>query len=158
MSNEKAVRQLEGIARSFRAMAVRDENVAIIWPRVGNLIARSNREQFATRGAFYGTPWKPLSPRTIADKLKHGYGRQMLVRSGALKLEFTGRPMALEVYSSRSARFGSRSKLSVWQQRGTHHNGRRHIPPRTIQKINREMANKIRQMTVAYVVKGKVTG
>lgn len=148
-----AERQLRKVARTIRTMDKRVDNLAPVWRQIGSYIARNNRMQFTTRGAHYGRKWKPLSPRTIADKLRKGYGRAPLVRTGGLKSEFTGRPMRVERYGAHSATYGSDSRLATWQQYGTRRNGKRHIPPRLIMRVTKEMRAEIHKRVVNYVMK-----
>ena len=150
-----AVRELAKIAKELRSMDRRVDNLIPIWPRVGNMLARNSRRQFSTRGAFLGKPWKPLKAKTMEEKARHGFGRQPLVRSGGLKASFTGRPMGIEHYTPKSAKFGSDLNVAGWQQGGTFRNGKRAIPPRVILHMRREDYKELRRMIVDYVAKGK---
>lgn len=130
-------------------------NLTPAFRKVGNLIARDNRRAMATRGASIGSPWKPLAESTHRDKARHGWSRSPLVRTGDMRRSFIGRPMNIEVYSPRSARYGTALRTAVWQQFGTRRHGRRHIPPRTIMKVTRHQLADFRKMVAEYVVKGK---
>lgn len=147
--------QLRRVARTIRTMDRRADNMIPVWRQIGSYIARNNRKQFTTRGRHYGTPWKPLSPRTLADKLRRGYGRAPLVRTGDLKRDFVGRPMGVEVYTPKKATYGSNKQLAVWQQYGTRRNGKRHIPPRVIMRITKDLRAEIHRRIQAHVMKGK---
>lgn len=156
MSNlGRAAGQLNGIARSLRTMGHRAEDIAPVLRKIGTKVALANRRAFATRGASNGEPWKPLAASTILSKSRHGYSRAPLVRTGALRQSFVGRPMGIEHYSGKSAQWGSPLQTAAWQQKGTFHNGKRHIPPRKIMKITRSQRKEYVHMIAEYVVKGK---
>lgn len=144
---------LSRVVRTLRGMDQRVDDLTPVWPRVGAIIARANAKAFATKGASTGRPWKPLAASTVEQKLREGH-RAMLVKSGAMKRSFTGRPMGVELYFGKQAKFGPAGILPEWQQFGTHQNGRRHIPPRLIQKLNKEDRKAIKDMVARWIVKG----
>jgi phage gpG-like protein len=148
-----AAAEMKQIARRLRKL---DDNVdlAVVWRRAGSRIARDNRRQFATKGAFQGTPWKPLAASTLRQKLAKGYKRQMLRRTDALFHSFTSRPMGIEVINRLDAHFGSPLMTAIWQQGGTFRNGKRHIPPRPIQKLNPAARKEIVEMVTKHVMRG----
>lgn len=148
--------QLRKVAATLRGMDKRVDNLYPIWPKVGNIVARANARAFATKGASTGKPWRPLAGSTLAQKMRAGWPVAPLVRSGAMKREFTGRPMGIERYQPRQATFGASSQVAAWQQYGTHRNGKRHIPPRLIQRMNADDRAAIRRQVAAWIVKGKV--
>lgn len=154
-SLEQAAREIKGIARDIRTMDRRADNLEPVWRKAGSRIARETRRQFATRGAYHGTKWKPLKMKTMKEKLRLGLGRAPLVRSGALKSSFTSRPMGIELYGPHQATFGSNLQTAVWQQEGTFRNGKRAIPPRLILRVSRELRGDIRKMVVDYVTRNK---
>lgn len=142
------------VARELRRLDKNVGDLTTVWRRAGSRIARDNRRQFATKGAFQGTPWKPLAASTLRQKIAKGYKRQMLRRSDALFKSFTGRPMGIETYGPREAHFGSPLMTAIWQQHGTHRNGKRHIPPRPIQKLNPATRKEIIDMVIKHVMRG----
>lgn len=143
---------LKQIAHMLRGMEARADQLAPVWPRVGRIIARMNGRAFATKGASTGKPWKPLAATTLARKKN----RQWLVESGAMKKEFTGNPMAVEQYWGKQALFGAASRVAKWQQGGTFQHGKRHIPPRVIQRLTPEDRKKIKDQVVQWIFKGKL--
>jgi phage gpG-like protein len=133
------------IVHNIRAMANRAEDLTPAWPKVGRYFSRQIRRQWSTRGKHFGTPWKPLARRTRLEKTRLGFGRIPLVRTGKLRESFIGRPMDIETetYKPQSATFGSGLSKAVWQQKGTHRNGKQHIPPRPILKIGPEQSAEV---------------
>lgn len=121
--------------------------------QVGSFIAASNRRQFATHGAYYGKPWKPLQPDYLQWKIRNGYSRRTLVMTGDMRVSFVSRPMSIEKYYGDSATFGSDHWLAKFHQYGTYRNGRRAIPPRPIMK-----KTKVLVRGVAGIIKGHVLG
>lgn len=146
--------EMKKIAKKIRRLDKNSNDLTVVWRRAGSRIARDNRRQFATKGAFQGTPWKPLAKSTLRQKLRAGGRRQMLRRTDALFKSFTGRPMGIEIYGPHEAHYGSPLQTAVWQQFGTHRNGKRHIPPRPIQKLNPVTKKEIVKMVVTHVMRG----
>jgi phage gpG-like protein len=149
-----AAAEMREVARDIRRLDKNSLNMATVWRRAGSRIARDNRRQFATRGAFQGTPWKPLAASTLRQKLRGGGRRQMLRKTDALFRSFTGRPMDIEQIFAKEAHFGSSLQTAVWQQNGTFMNGKRHIPPRPILKLNDDTRREIIKMVVKQVMRG----
>lgn len=155
MSNDGNIRQLQGVARRIRAIGVRSEDMGRAGRKMAEIVAKSNRRQFSTKGAYYGTPWKPLKPRTLMEKMAQGFPADPLVRTGAMKREFTSLPMGVQEITRTSVRLGGKSKISRYQQYGTHRNGKRAIPPRVIQRVSRQMNADILKAVNEYLMKGK---
>lgn len=149
-----AAAEMKKVARALRRLDRNSLDMTTVWRQAGSRIARDNRRQFATKGAFQGTPWKPLAASTLRQKLRSGGPRGMLKRTGALFRSFTGRPMGIEIYGAREAHYGSPLMTAVWQQNGTFRNGKRHIPPRLIQKLNPATKQEIVHLIVTRVMRG----
>lgn len=145
-----AAAEMRKVARAIKRMDRNADNLTTVWRRAGSRIARDNRRQYATKGAFQGTPWKPLAKSTLRRKKR----KTILRETGALHRSFTGRPMGIEIYGPTEAHFGSPLQTAIWQQGGTFMNGRRHIPPRVIQKLNPATRKEIIQMVVKHVLRG----
>lgn len=142
-------------ARKLRQMADRAENVTPAWPHVGSYLSKTANRQWATRGAWLGTKWKPLAASTRAEKRRLGFPAIPLQRTKTLRRQFTKRPMRDEVYTPKSAFFGSSSDLARWQARGTYRNGKRHIPPRPILIATERERHEIKGILTRYVVGGR---
>lgn len=154
MSNETEIAKLRVVSRRIRMIGVRAENYMPVGRKVAQVIAKSNRRQFQTRGSYYGTPWRPLAPSTLKDKARHGFTSRPLVRTGDLKRSFTRVPFPIQEITKTSIRVGSDNRVARWQQYGTHLRGRRHIPPRVMQRIGKEMNEEILRVVNDYVFKG----
>lgn len=150
-------RGFRDVARMLRQLGQNARDLTPVWPHVGNYLARANREQFATRGARLGKPWKPLAPSTQRDKARGGWPRAPLVRTGALKFSLVGRPMRIEVYRRQTASFGSDLDTAVWQDKGTHRHGRRHIPPRKLVGLTPDDKKNIYKLVRRHIL-GRRTG
>lgn len=154
--NELAARKIEHIAAEIRRMDVRVDNMVPLGPKIGAMLSRDVSRQFTTQGVYMGTPWKPLKPSTIRDKILKGYpAPNPLVRTRELKLSFTSRPMSIEKYTPHSLTYGSSLRKALWQQKGTRRHGRRHIPPRVMFKVTRERKAAIKKLIVKYVATGR---
>lgn len=143
------------VKRRLRQLGLNSQNLIPVWPHVGNYIARAEREVFATRGLRLGKAWKPLAPRTLAEKARAGWPRAPLVRTGRLKFSLSGRPMAIEIYRPKTATFGTDLDVAVWQDKGTHRHGRRHIPPRKLIGLTEEDRREIVRIVRKHVMKGR---
>lgn len=137
--------------RRLRAMALRIENPEPAWPRVGRFLSMVVRRQFSTKGAYLGTPWKPLKPEYMLWKVAHGYPKQTLVMDGTLRRSFVDRPMKVETYRGKSASFGSDLDLAIWHQRGTRRNGKQVNPPRPMLVVNRAVAEEVTDIMRRYI-------
>lgn len=137
--------------------AERAANPAPVWPSVGTYLSHANWKQFTSRGAYYGTPWKPLKPNYYRWKLKSGHGRTMLVLTGKMRTSFTARPMAIEVYSRHHAVFGSDDRLAIFHQFGTRRNGKRAIPARPMMVVTPKVRDDIADIIEQYVTTGRVS-
>lgn len=111
--------------------------------KVGAVITRHIRRQFTTKGAHFGTPWKPLAKSTLKQKMRLGFPRAPLVRTGAMKAGVTKQPLDIEWYTNTTGTFGTDSMKARWQHFGTHRHGKRHIPPRPILKLTPDLKKDI---------------
>lgn len=50
-----------------------------------------SKDVFRTEGAILGESWKQLKPTYLAQKVKRGYSRDILVQTGAMKSDFQSR-------------------------------------------------------------------
>lgn len=146
------------VSAQLRNLAARAEDVTPAWPKVGAYLSRQVRRQFATRGKHMGTPWKPLAKSTMKQKRRLGLPRVPLVRSGAMKASFIGRPMDIEKYEKTKATFGSSLKTALWQQEGTERHGKRHIPPRPVLKMTPEIKQGARDIIKKHIIGRKTKG
>lgn len=154
--NQKAVKQLQQVAAEIRQMDRRVDDLRPLGPGIGAMLSRDVRRQFTTKGAYMTSPWKPLSPHTIRDKVAKGYSApNPLVRTGRMKMSFIRRPMSGERYTKKVLWYGSRIKRAYWQQYGTRRNGRRHIPPRVILKLTPLRKREIKNLIARYVATGR---
>ena len=147
-------KEMKRIARELAKLDSGAKNMVPVWRRIGSWIARDNRRQFATKGSFQGTPWKPLAKSTLQQKLRSGGRRQPLRKTDKLFRSFTGRPMGIELYGPTEAHYGSPLQTAVWQQRGTFMHGKRHIPPRPIQKLNSSTRRDAIEAVVKHIMRG----
>ena len=89
---------------------------------------------FSTEGAIVGGPWDALKPATIAEKEKHGYPRDILIRTGKMKSAFENE------YGKDYAKMGNPTPYFKFHQSRTR--GSRNLPRRAMlafgiqQKVN----------------------
>ena len=107
------------LSRQLEEYADRAEDFRPVWPLVGDLVSQAVGEQFATEGARFHTPWKPLDPDYKRWKIQQGWSSQTLVASGRMRDSFTSRPMAIERYYPDHADFGSDVEYAEYHQTGT---------------------------------------
>jgi len=141
------MKNLEYDAKALRKLKRRLDNAQLdmlkVGPKVGNVVARHIRRQFATKGAHFGTPWKPLKPATIKEKVSKGFPRAPLVRTGGMKIGVTKTPLDIEWFTNTSGHFGTDRQTAIWQHGGTKRNGKRVIPPRPILRVTREIEDDV---------------
>jgi len=138
----------------------RAEHPRRVWSAVGRLVSREVRKQFATEGANFGTPWKPLKPEYRAWKSREYPGRGILVASGSLRSGFTSRPMDIERISDKEGVYGSSSPLAVFHQFGTHSHqtGEQILPPRPILRVTRKLSKSVAETIARYIMDGRLEG
>jgi phage gpG-like protein len=83
-------RRLEGIS-----MGMKDWTVE--FAKVGQSLLKTFRDNFNSQGSLLGSPWDPLSPRTIAQKAKLGFPLNPLVRTTTMREGFLYKPSNSEV-------------------------------------------------------------
>ena len=154
MGVEITVGDTRAAKRKFMAMKRRVQTPDRAWKRVGIYMSRELNKQFSTRGANFGTPWRPLAASTLIEKRRLGFTPAPLVRTGRLKRGFTQRPM--DIYETRGmvARFGSSNPIAGYQHHGTKRFGRQHIPARPILRQTFRMRKDIRDILARYIQGG----
>jgi phage gpG-like protein len=138
----------------LRRKKQRVQKPELAWRKVGRHIAKEIRKQFTSRGANFGTPWKPLAPSTIREKRRLGYPLAPLIRTGEMRREMTGNPMNVEFYEGRIATFGTNGMKAEWQHFGTDKNGKVHIPARPILKATPKLRREVKDIMDEWVKKG----
>lgn len=138
-------------SKTLSDIADRCENVSPVWNRVGNIISSRVNRQFMTQGAYFGTPWKRLTPAYAKRK----GGGKILVLTGDLKSSFTSRPMSVEIHGKNSAEFGSNRNTAVWHHYGTFKDGKRVNPPRKILVVTRELRSATADVVARWIRSGK---
>lgn len=132
-------------------MIDRVSGVEPAWPGVGDVIAENLAEQFATEGAHLTGAWAPLSPAYLAQKLADGFPATKLLRTGAMASSFTSRPMAIEEYGARTARFGSDDAKAQFHQAGTSK-----MPQRQIINVTPDMADDVSSVLARYIFEDRL--
>lgn len=142
-------------ALRLRNLSHRAKDVRPVWARFGLYLSRQVARQFASRGTWLGTPWRPLTPEYRLQKRRKGFGSRILVASGELKGSFTGRPMKVERYGVSSAVYGSDLDTAVWHQHGTHHKGKQVNPPRPMLVPNPKMTKFLKRLLKQHLTNTK---
>jgi len=125
------------------------------WVKVGSYLAMVERKQWAMQGGYLGAPWKPLKPDYLQWKIKHGYSKRTLMKTGAMRASFTSRPMQVERYYKRSAVYGSKVPCAKYHQYGA---PRAHVPRRQIINKNPKIVRSIKYILMDYITfKSKTT-
>lgn len=141
----------KGARRELQAMRERAEDLRPAWDALLTWWAARNVTHFRSNGKRWKTPWKPLQPETLAEKLRFGYPSDILVREGDLRDSLTRRPLGIERLRPHDVEAGT-----AVAHAGFHQHGTKHMPKR--QLIN---ARAVRQEGVAtnalinWIVKGR---
>jgi phage gpG-like protein len=111
-------RGFERMHAQIRGMQERAADLTPAWETLIEHFAERNFRQFLSRGREYGTPWKPLRPRTIRDKLRHGYPTDPLIRTAKLVHSLTIRPLGIERIGPREMSAGTSVAWAKYHQYG----------------------------------------
>lgn len=123
-----------------------------MWPRVGRVISKHVALQFATEGAHFGTPWKPLTPQYAAWKKANGGAGGILVFSGEMRDSLTKFPMDVTEIRGDSATFGTRNQKAIWHQFGTTEDGQQINPPRPMLIVTPELRDDVKDEMRKYIM------
>jgi phage gpG-like protein len=142
---------LDRARRELRAMRERAQNLLPAWDTLLDWWGEQNRLQFRTEGMRYGQKWAPLAPRTLAYKHRHGYPRDILVRTHELRDQLTRRPFGIERYDAHEAVAGTKLDYARYHQTGT-----RRMPQRRIVDARRVRAEGVTgRAVINWVVRGQ---
>jgi len=143
---------LEDVRDRFQAMWARGQDLSPAWEVFLTWWAVGNKEHFASRGARWRTPWKPLAPRTIRDKRAQGWIMDPMVRTTRLRGELVRRPLGVEHITASTVTAGTDIEYAIFHQRGA---PRAHLPRRKLidaDAVAREGA--IGSVIVTWIVNG----
>lgn len=122
------------ISRRFVRVAGNAEDMSPAFDTIMDAFEDWTADQFATRGAAFGTRWDPLTDATIADKRRAGASEpeQPLVWTGALRASFQrGGKDHVRESSRDSAEWGTRNRDAMWHH-GRHRSSSNPVPRRPI--------------------------
>lgn len=125
--------------RELQGMRERAEDLRPAWDALLTWWAARNMTHFRSYGKRWKTPWKPLSPDTLHEKIRFGYPSDILVREGDLRTSLTRRPLGIERLRPHEVEAGTAVDYARFHQHGT-----KYMPKR--QLIN---ARAVRQENVA---------
>jgi hypothetical protein len=120
---------LAGVRDRFAAMWVRGQDLSPAWEEFLTWWTIGNKEHFASRGARWRTPWKPLAPRTVREKRSQGWMADPLVRTTRLRGELVRRPLGVEHITAGAVTAGTNLDYAIYHQRGA---PRAHLPRRPL--------------------------
>lgn len=153
MNLEFDARGWEQARRRLMEMKLRSQNLIPAWDALLDWWARENRKHFTSRGQRWHTPWPPLAASTIAEKVRLGYPKDPLVRTGRMRSQLVGRPLGFERMSQTTVTAGTRLERAVFHQRGT-----RRMPQRRL--VNAVQVTREQAATSAvrsWIVSGRAT-
>lgn len=107
------------LVRGVREMRDRAQDVTPAWNALLDWFAEQNFHQWMTRGQRWREPWKPLAPKTLAEKFRLGYPLDPEVRTGALFASLGARPLGFENVTPTSVSAGSDVDYAPYQHYGT---------------------------------------
>lgn len=118
---------LAAVARHFEEMRRRAGELSPAWEEFLTWWSQTNREQFASRGARWRSPWEPLAASTRRQKRREGFLADPLVRTTDLRSELVGRPLGVEHIRSDEVDAGTDISYAKFHQRGTRRMPRRRL-------------------------------
>lgn len=105
--------------RELQAMRLRAADVRPAWDALLTWWAARNVTHFANAGKRWKTPWKPLAPSTLGEKLRLGYPADTLIRTGDLRDSLSKRPLAIERLRPHELEAGTDVGYAGFHQSGT---------------------------------------
>lgn len=100
-------------------MRLRAADVRPAWDALLTWWAARNVTNFANAGKRWRTPWKPLAPSTLGEKLRLGYPADTLIRTGDLRDSLTKRPLSIERLRPHELEAGTAVSYAGFHQSGT---------------------------------------
>lgn len=83
----------------LRQLVANLEDMTDLWADYAGIMVATEQDWFASEGDGL---WPPLDPRTIAEKLRHGFPADPLIRTGDLLASLTDPAQAMDVGQGRS--------------------------------------------------------
>lgn len=75
------LRKLQGVEQEFKDWTPE-------FRKVGNMLAKTFKDNFQSEGGMLGKPWQPLAAKTLREKRRLGYPDDILVRTGKMRDSF----------------------------------------------------------------------
>ena len=126
--------ELEGddeMKARLRAFASLLLDLRPFWPKVIPLFIGWEAEQFASEGAYWGTPWAPLSPEYAARKAITHPGKGILIADGDLR-RGASLPARRATRTSLTLTITWRKKKRAAMDPGWHQYGTKNMPARPL--------------------------
>jgi phage gpG-like protein len=119
--------------------------------RVARILEEGTRQNFATRGASGGSPWRDLAPSTVARKRREGLDPRILRATGRLYASLVGHgPDHVESISGGQLTWGSRVPYGVFHQSSGPRTRLPYRPPvRLSQRMRRDAVRAMQQALVS---------
>lgn len=108
----------EVYARGFEMIQARANNLSVPLAQIGKRIVVDVGEQFASDGAWGGTPWAPLSEPYATWKEDHFPGRPLLVQTGEMRAHLLNYAQSVRV-TAFSMLYEPDSDIAYFHQHGT---------------------------------------
>jgi hypothetical protein len=124
----------------LKAMRARTQNAQPAWNAFLDWFTHGNRQQFGSQGKRWGTPWRELKPRTLAQKRSLGFTSDILVRDSILLRSVADRPMNFERIGPHDLSAGTGVEYAGFHHRGAPRAGIPRRPLWDTAKIKREGA------------------
>jgi phage gpG-like protein len=100
-------------------MRDRAADVRPAWDALLTWWAARNVTNFQNAGKRWKKPWRPLAPATVADKMRLGYPKDTLIRTGALRDSLSRRPLGIERLRPHDLEAGTNTNYAHFHQHGT---------------------------------------
>jgi hypothetical protein len=112
---------LDATTAMLRDAAARGEDMRPAMEQIKALLIEGHKEQFATKGAFLGTPWPTNSAETLARKARTGVASlaSTMVESGDLQQSLEGGTGSRSRVSRGSVSVGTSLFYAIFAMKGT---------------------------------------
>lgn len=114
-------------ARQLREMGDRGGDMRPPLLLIRELLVEGHQQQFSSQGSFFGAPWAPNAPGTLARKAREGQGGRVMRGTGALEAALRGG----KGRKGRVTRTTASAGVSLFYA-GFGHRGTKRQPPRPL--------------------------
>lgn len=112
-------RSIAHVKGKLRDMKARAQNLTPAWNATLDWWTLGNQQHFGSQGKRWRTPWRELSPSSLASKRADGWMGDILVRTSTLRRSLTDRPLPIEHITPHEVVAGTNVPYAAYHHYGT---------------------------------------